>query len=193
MSLSSTERSLLLVLTTIVSPCSFATFNLSPFPATCFMEHMDPDMDIIFIELAINDQRVEEQAEAYEWLLRALLALPTKPAVIHVQTFGLIFQMLTTGGDLHTGIAQYYDNPIISIRNVLLPHILAQKDPIDVIKHWFGKVSYTSDDPDMRHVSICCGHCRVLQPNHSRSLESKDMRCSQISSTPSFSVSTAKC
>jgi hypothetical protein len=130
--------------------------NLTLLSATCFLEHIDPDVDIIFIELAINDQRDEAQAEAYEWLLRALLALPTKPAVVHVQTFGLIFQMLTTGGDLHTAIAQYYDNPIISIRNVLLPHILAQKDPIDVIKHWFGKVSYTSDDPDMRHARIRC-------------------------------------
>jgi hypothetical protein len=97
-------QSLLLALTTIVSLSSFLLLcNLSSLPATCFMEHMDPDVDIIFIELAINDQRNEAQAEAYEWLLRALLALPTKPAVIHVQTFGLIFQMLTTGGDLHTG------------------------------------------------------------------------------------------
>ena len=125
-------------------------------------------MDIIFIELAINDQRVEAQAEAYEWLLRALLALPTKPAVIHVQTIGLIFQMLTTGGDLHTAIAQYYDNPIISIRNVLLPHILAQKDPTNVIKHWFGKTSYTSDDPDMRHVRVRCGPRGTTQTNHFR-------------------------
>jgi hypothetical protein len=131
------------------------------------LEHIDPDVDIVFIELAINDQRNDAQAEAYEWLLRALLALPTKPAVVHVQTFGLIFQMLSTGGDLHTAIAQYYDNPVISIRNVLLPHILAQKDPIEVIKHWFGKVSFTSDDPDMRHVRKFSCSRRKVQINHS--------------------------
>ena len=159
-------QSLRLVLTTIVSASASPLLcHLSLLPATCFLEHIDPDVDIIFIELGINDQRNEAQAEAYEWLLRALLALPTRPAVIHVQTFGLIFQMLTTGGDLHTAIAQYYDNPIISLRNVLLPHILAQKDPIDVIKYWFGKVSYTSDDPDMRHVRIYCdprGKCKLI-------------------------------
>ena len=114
-------------------------------------------MDIVFIELGINDQRVETHAQAYEWLLRAVLALPNKPAGIHVQTFGLMFQMLSTGSDLHTAVAQYYDNPIISIRNVLLPHILAQKDPIDVIKYWFCAKSVTNDDPDLRHVRIHTG------------------------------------
>lgn len=38
----------------------------SDYYSTCFLEHIDPDVDIVFIELAINDQRYDPQAESYE-------------------------------------------------------------------------------------------------------------------------------
>jgi hypothetical protein len=37
----------------------------------------------------------------------------------------LSFERITTGGDLHTTIASYYDTPVVSLRNLLLPHILS--------------------------------------------------------------------
>lgn len=66
------------------------------------------------------NSRLESNAVAYEWLLRGLLGLPKKPAVINLhvsipvndrftfynnsplQTIGLSFEAITTGGDLHT-------------------------------------------------------------------------------------------
>jgi hypothetical protein len=35
----------------------------------------------------------------YEQLLRGVLALPNKPAVINIQTIGLVFDALSQGGD----------------------------------------------------------------------------------------------
>jgi hypothetical protein len=47
-------------------------------------------------------------AEANEWLLRALLDLPKKPAIVNLQTMALIFDQITYGGDLHTALMNYY-------------------------------------------------------------------------------------
>ncbi|KAH7102208.1 hypothetical protein BKA62DRAFT_790481 [Auriculariales sp. MPI-PUGE-AT-0066] len=80
----------------------------------CFKEHIDEDVDLIITEFAINDQRVEESAESYELLLRQLLELPKRPAVLNLQ-------------DLHTAIAEYYDSPMISLRNALLPQLEASR------------------------------------------------------------------
>lgn len=58
---------------------------------------------IIFgLGLALISYSVESNTEAFEYLMRALLVLPKKPAVINVQTFGLAYPLLSTGGDLHT-------------------------------------------------------------------------------------------
>lgn len=69
----------------------------------CFREHIDEDADIVITEFAINDLRQDESAESYEWMLRQLLLLPKRPAVLNLQVFGLAYSELTTGGDLHTG------------------------------------------------------------------------------------------
>lgn len=47
-------------------------------------------------------------AEANEWLLRALLELPKKPAILNLQTMALMFDKISTGGDLHNGLMNYY-------------------------------------------------------------------------------------
>jgi hypothetical protein len=93
-------QSLLLALTIIVSlSCFLRLCNMSLLPATCFLKCIDADADIAPIELTINDQRNNTQAEGYECPLCALLALPAKLTVVHVQIFG---QMFTSVGDLHT-------------------------------------------------------------------------------------------
>ncbi|GJJ16092.1 hypothetical protein Clacol_010371 [Clathrus columnatus] len=57
----------------------------SDYLSVCFGEHLDEDVDLVLIELAINDQRLESNANAYEWLLRGVLELPKRPAVINLQ------------------------------------------------------------------------------------------------------------
>ncbi|KZV88439.1 hypothetical protein EXIGLDRAFT_772719 [Exidia glandulosa HHB12029] len=123
-------------------PRSELTLQNGAVPATgsdyfsmCFGEHIDRDADLIVTELAVNDQRIESNTEAFEWLMRALLELPSQPAIINTQVFGLAYSMLSTGGDLHTSVSQYYDVPHISLRNVVLPHLL--QDP-SLDRYWFA-------------------------------------------------------
>ncbi|KAH7102217.1 hypothetical protein BKA62DRAFT_617848, partial [Auriculariales sp. MPI-PUGE-AT-0066] len=96
----------------------------------CFKEQIDDDADLIITEFAINDQRTEENAENFELLLRQLLELPKRPAVLNLQVLSLGFTRLTAGGDLHTAIAEYYDTPVISLRNALLPQLVETQSSI---------------------------------------------------------------
>nr|KAF8609408.1 hypothetical protein BDV93DRAFT_464639 [Ceratobasidium sp. AG-I] len=94
--------------------------------SVCALEHIDEDVDLVILEMAINDQRqvIDLFAQTYEWLIRMLLSLPNKPAVINAQIMALSFDTITMGGDLHTGVAEYYDIPTVSLRNVALYHVL---------------------------------------------------------------------
>ena len=59
--------------------------------------------------------RYDKFAEANEWLLRALLDLPKKPAVLNLQTMALMFDQITTGGDLHTALMNYYGSSVVPL------------------------------------------------------------------------------
>lgn len=58
----------------------------------CVMATLPQDADIIFLELDINQWAPEDPGvlENTERLYRSLLALPKKPAVIYLSTFGLV-------------------------------------------------------------------------------------------------------
>ncbi|KZV89861.1 hypothetical protein EXIGLDRAFT_838243 [Exidia glandulosa HHB12029] len=114
----------------------------------CYLEHIDDDADIVLTEFAINDQRYDFNAESFEWLLRQLLELPKRPAVINIQTFGLAYQQLTTGGDLHIAAANYYDTPLISLRNALLPQLLDTREAGPNYFHRLG-----SGGTDFNHIN----------------------------------------
>ncbi|KAJ9106092.1 hypothetical protein QFC21_001232 [Naganishia friedmannii] len=105
--------------------------------ATCFAEHIPEDADLVLIELGstrilvmgmmltglcTSDSDITVQKE-YEELLRGLLALPNKPAVVSMELVGLVFNYLSTGADQHMGVSQYYDVPVVSIRSLILPLI----------------------------------------------------------------------
>jgi len=51
--------------------------TVSEYMETCFQEHIPEDVDLVVIELAINDRRMECLAKSYENLIRALRVLPT--------------------------------------------------------------------------------------------------------------------
>ncbi|KAJ7069380.1 hypothetical protein C8F01DRAFT_1207108 [Mycena amicta] len=134
----------------------------SDYYAACFLEHIDEDVDLVVLEMAINDQRHELVAQTFELLLRSLLELPQKPAVLHLQIMALSFNAITLGGDLQTALAMYYDTPIISVRNFLLPHILyhhanaaalsGSKEPHTPGEdYWF--VHNRNGEVDLRHMN----------------------------------------
>ncbi|WVQ99098.1 hypothetical protein IAU59_006230 [Kwoniella sp. CBS 9459] len=96
----------------------------SDYFAMCFGHHIPKDVDLVLVDMAINDGFSVRGAESYETLLRHILALPNKPAVINLQVFALMFQTIATGGDIHQGVSSYYDIPTVSLRNLILPIIL---------------------------------------------------------------------
>lgn len=80
----------------------------------CFPLHIPTDSDLVLVELAINDQGILEHVENMENLLRGLLDLPTRPAVILVEAIAFSNGgMGGGGGRMHLPVAQYYDVPVI--------------------------------------------------------------------------------
>lgn len=73
------------------------------------------DISIFLLELSINDLYTPSSdsssisaAESFEILVRGILSLPQKPAVVVVQTIGLEAPTMAVGGDQHMGVATYY-------------------------------------------------------------------------------------
>ncbi|KAG8691911.1 CRISPR-associated endonuclease/helicase Cas3 [Ceratobasidium sp. 423] len=120
--------------------------------SACALEHIDEEVDLVVIEMAINDQRIDVLAQTYEWLVRMLLDLPNKPAVINAQVVALSFDTITMGGDLHTGVNEYYDIPTISLRNVVLYHIL---ENAHLDRDMFHRLPPFQEDSqeDLRHMN----------------------------------------
>nr|XP_019050219.1 hypothetical protein I302_00644 [Kwoniella bestiolae CBS 10118]OCF29149.1 hypothetical protein I302_00644 [Kwoniella bestiolae CBS 10118] len=101
----------------------------------CFKEHISEDSDLILVEQGINDLLDMEVISLYEHLLRGLLELPNKPAVINVETFTTLFPSLLSSSAFHQGVLNFYDVPSIAIRDVILPRLLA--DPDKQMPRWF--------------------------------------------------------
>lgn len=124
--------------------------------------------------IRINDLFAHESAVTMEDLLRGLLDLPQRPAVLVARTIGLEAevssgnsflsfveadlprsQMIAVGGDEHLPVAAYYDVPTISLRPVLLP--LLFKEPARETEYFVGGEGWL----DRRHVSL-----RSFEPGH---------------------------
>ncbi|GAA6034669.1 hypothetical protein JCM8097_001108 [Rhodosporidiobolus ruineniae] len=78
--------------------------------------------DLVMIEMDINDFFSEEDRNWSEELLRSILLLPNKPAVINAGTFSLTngYLSLLNAGDNRAMLSNFYDVPQISMRNPLL-------------------------------------------------------------------------
>ncbi|WVQ85996.1 hypothetical protein IAT38_008164 [Cryptococcus sp. DSM 104549] len=114
----------------------------------CYGEHIPEDVDLVTIELAINDELLLRNIDSYELMIRSLLDLPRQPAIMNLHVFALQFNTVTNGGDMHTGVAQYYDIPTLSLRNAILPDVMKNHS---LVREWFW-VS-PQDTVDIRHIS----------------------------------------
>lgn len=122
---------------------------------------------MILVELSINDEYEHEHTENMENLLRSLLDLPSKPAVVLVQALEFNSATMANGGDIHLPVAVYYDVPVIrcvetwqsqlplswlttylSLRNPLAAHFMRHPELI----HPFFTTNYWQD-PDLRHIN----------------------------------------
>lgn len=142
--------------------------------AWCFKEHIAPAPDLVLIELGINDLLSLDVVPKYEHLVRSVLELDSAPAVINVETFTTLFPSLVSSSALHADVLSYYDVPSLSIRDILMPRILA--DPDVQLPRWFrtgGDVKLGDDKVrewggvavDLMHVSSdfsCSFSCSFL-------------------------------
>ena len=80
-------------------------------------------------------------------LLRGLLDLPNSPAILALHVPALSFSQIALGGDVHFGPAQFYDVPMLSLRNAIMDDIFANSSLAD---HYFA---HNKIGTDTRHVS----------------------------------------
>ncbi|WVR08401.1 hypothetical protein IAU60_005456 [Kwoniella sp. DSM 27419] len=128
----------------------------SDYFSLCFNEHMPPDVDLVIVELGINDEVLLQNLNNFELLLRGLADMDHQPAILNLQVFALMFPLTANGGDLHFGVAQFYDVPTVSIRNPLLPQVMQNLTLVrDLFHHRVEKDDWTdpTDGIDLRHLS----------------------------------------
>ncbi|WWC93165.1 uncharacterized protein L201_008133 [Kwoniella dendrophila CBS 6074] len=115
----------------------------------CFPLHIPTDSDIVFVELAVNDEGIPEHVENMENLLRGLLELPSKPAVVLVEAMAFSNGgMGGGGGRMHLPVAQYFDVPVINQRHPIASHFGRYPQLVRPYfsQDWWG-------NPDMRHIN----------------------------------------
>ncbi|GAA5827032.1 hypothetical protein JCM11251_002213 [Rhodosporidiobolus azoricus] len=99
----------------------------SSFFEWCWATLIGTEVDLVLVEMAVNDD-FSSGMDSSENLLRSLLQLDTKPAVIYADTFalrsGAAQATLLNGQDLQNSLASYYDVPQISARPALLPAMI---------------------------------------------------------------------
>ncbi|ORY32861.1 hypothetical protein BCR39DRAFT_522172 [Naematelia encephala] len=115
----------------------------------CFPLHIPTTSDLVLVELAINDEGIPEHIDNMENLLRGLLDMENKPAVILVE--GMAFSsggMAGGGGRMHLPVAQYFDVPVINQRHPLANHFGRYPQ---LVRPYFSQNYW--GDPDMRHIN----------------------------------------
>lgn len=76
--------------------------------------------DLVFVEFAVNDADDVTNGDAYESLVRNILKSENNPAVILLFS---VFQSQWNLQDRFIPIGEYYDLPMISIKNAVVPEI----------------------------------------------------------------------
>lgn len=88
---------------------------------------LSKDPDFVIVEYAVNDKNTKECAESYEGVIRQILALPKKPAVM------LMFFMLPSTGECaqewQSKVGKHYGLPMVSYHDLLWPEIEAKRMP----------------------------------------------------------------
>jgi len=78
--------------------------------------------DIVFIEFSVNDYQEPTKGVAFESMVRKILNAPNQPAVVLIFC---VFQSRWNMQDSYIPIGYYYELPMISIRNALVPELEA--------------------------------------------------------------------
>lgn len=126
----------------------------SDYFAYCSHLHVPEDADLVILENAINDPLHITMIETFELLLRSMLERD-HTAVLVFNVFAFKFDNIAMGGDLNGGTTSYYDTPVLSSRNAMLPYMFEHPD---TVADWFATMNHrldknkdTLDNVDIRH------------------------------------------
>lgn len=121
--------------------------------------------DIVVIEFAVNDEGDETKGVCYESLVRKVLKLPWKPAVV------LLFSVFANDWNLQERlrpVGDLYDLPMVSIRDAVTPQFSLKCGEGRILsKNQFFMISFIliiSDIPLWRTVCNICLNV-VMQQN----------------------------
>ncbi|KAI5475802.1 capsular related protein, Esterase, SGNH hydrolase-type domain containing [Pseudohyphozyma bogoriensis] len=119
----------------------------SAFYSYCFETLLPRDLDMYIVELDINNEQKAETYGADDALMRGLLGLPQEPAVMRVSVLALAFADFYRGTMSSIMMSNWFDVPVISLRNFLLPHLMENSEEVDT---FFSRD--TKDNVDKRHI-----------------------------------------
>ncbi|BGP56676.1 hypothetical protein JCM8202_001294 [Rhodotorula sphaerocarpa] len=114
------------------------------FPALLPVE----DIDLFLVELDVNNDPGLKTLKDDDALMRGLLQQPKEPAIIRISFFATIFHEQGRGTLSTLITSQFFDIPVISVRNFMLPEVIKHRDSAEII---FG-LDYRGQR-DYRHVS----------------------------------------
>lgn len=121
----------------------------SSYFAFCYMHHIPQDVDLVILEYAVNDSRYwnPQGAKYAEFLFRALLNLPSRPALMWLAVHSPHWATYLTAQENHQPLVQYYDMPMVSLKNMLYHYTNSHMDQL-LPKYWI---------PDENHLNAA-GH-----------------------------------
>ena len=91
------------------------------------VRHGEKDPDVVVVEFAVNDEGDETKGDCYESLVRKILKLDSKPAVI------LLFSVFADDYNLQDRlmpVGYQYDLPMISLKNAVTPQFYDKENRI---------------------------------------------------------------
>lgn len=121
--------------------------------------------DIVVIEFAVNDEGDETKGVCYESLVRKVLKLPWKPAVV------LLFSVFANDWNLQERlrpVGDLYDLPMVSILNAVTPQFSLKCGEGRILsKNQFFMICFIPIIPDIPLWRTACNICLsvVMQQN----------------------------
>ncbi|KPV74149.1 uncharacterized protein RHOBADRAFT_44634 [Rhodotorula graminis WP1] len=100
----------------------------SRFFSYCFEAVVPRDLDLYLVELDVNNAPGPQTLRDDDALMRGLLQLPQEPAVVRISAFTTIFNELARGAISSLITSQFFDVPVIGIRNFLLPQVIRHRE-----------------------------------------------------------------
>lgn len=106
------------------------------------VRHGEKDPDVVVVEFAVNDEGDETKGDCYESLVRKILKLDSKPAVI------LLFSVFADDYNLQDRlmpVGYQYDLPMISLKNAVTPQFYDKENRIISKNQYFYDIYHPSN------------------------------------------------